>query len=175
MTRRRRRVARCDNAPVNITQTLLPGVGMRYDMTTTRGVPLSIVVHREGQADVCVLSRDDPDSVRVQLSLDEDEVDALAELLGAARIAEGMLDVTREIPGLHSARLSIDPGSPFAGHPLGSTKARTLTGCSIVAIVREHEVLAAPGPSEPLAVGDSLVVVGSPAGIEQLRVRLQPA
>lgn len=159
---------------MDITQTLLPGVGVRYDMTTTRGVPLSIVVHREGRADVCVLDRSDPDDVRVQLSLDEDEVDALAELLGAARIAEGMLDVTREIPGLESARLAIQEGSPFAGHPLGHTKARTLTGCSIVAIVRDEEVLAAPGPDEPLATGDTLVVVGSATGIEQLRVRLQP-
>ena len=56
---------------MEITQTLLPGVGMRYDMTTTRGVPLSLVVHREGQADLCVLSRDDPDDVRLALSLDD--------------------------------------------------------------------------------------------------------
>lgn len=159
---------------MEITQTLLPGVGMRYDMTTTRGVPLSLVVHREGQADLCVLDRQDPDDVRLSLSLDEDEVDALVELLGAARIAEGMLDVTREIPGLHSARLTIEPGSPFAGHPLGHTKARTLTGCSIVAIVRDDDVIAAPGPEAPLAAGDSLVVVGSATGIDQLRVRLQP-
>ncbi|MCR8671259.1 cation:proton antiporter regulatory subunit [Agrococcus sp. HG114] len=160
---------------MQITQTLLPGVGVRYDMTTAKGVPLSVVVHREGQADLFVRRPDDPDAVRLALSLDEDEVDALAELLGAARIAEGMLDVTREIPGLESARIAIEPGSPFAGHPLGSTKARTLTGCSIVAIVREDDVLAAPGPAEPLAEGDQLVVVGSATGIEQLRVRLQPA
>jgi len=158
---------------VEITQTLLPGVGMRYDMTTTRGVPLSIVVHREGQAEVCVLGRDDPDDVRVALSLDEDEVDALAELLGAARIADGMLDVTREIPGLESARLSIEPGSAFAGHPLGSTKARTLTGCSIVAIVRGDDVIAAPTPADTLLVDDSLVAIGSSEGLAALRERLQ--
>lgn len=160
---------------MEITQTLLPGIGVRYDMTTTKGVPLSVVVHREGQADLCVRGRDDPDDVQLALSLNEDEVDAVAELLGAARIADGMLDVTREIPGLESARLAVEPGSPFAGQPLGSTKARTLTGCSIVAIVREHEVLAAPGPLEPLAAGDTLVVVGSATGIDQLRIRLQPA
>lgn len=165
----------CHNAQVEITQTLLPGIGVRYDMTTVKGVPLSVVVHREGQADLYVRGKEDPDDVRLALALDEDEVDALAELLGAARIADGMLDVTREIPGLESARLSIEPGSPFAGHPLGSTKARTLTGCSIVAIVREDEVLAAPGPEDALAAGDTLVVVGSASGIGQLRVRLQPA
>ena len=97
----------CDSAPVQITQTLLPGVGMRYDMMTAKGVPVSIVVHRDGQADLGVLDRQDPDDVRFEVSLTEDEVDAVAGLLGAARIADGMLDVTREIPGLASARLSI--------------------------------------------------------------------
>lgn len=159
---------------MKLTQTLLPGVGVRYDMTTAKGVPLSLVVHREGDADLCVLGREDPDDVRLDLSLNEDEVAALGELLGAARIADGMLDVTREIPGLESARLVIEPGSAFAGQPLGSTKARTLTGCSIVAVVRENDVIAAPGPEQPLSAGDVIVVVGSATGIEQLRVRLQP-
>ncbi|WP_405218965.1 cation:proton antiporter regulatory subunit [Agrococcus sp. Ld7] len=160
---------------MEITQTMLPGVGMRYDMTTVKGVPLSLVVHREGHADVYVLGAEDPDEVRFGLSLNEHEVDALAELLGAARIAEGMLDVTRHVPGLDSARLVVEPGSPFAAQPLGSTKARTLTGCSIVAIVRGDDVIAAPGPEEPLSAGDALVVTGSSAGIDQLRTRLQPA
>ena len=141
---------------MEITQTLLPGVGMRYDMTTARGVPLSVVVHREGQADLHVRDRDDPDDVRFSLALGEDEVDSLAEVLGAARIA------------LHA-------GSPYAGHPLGATKARTLTGCSIVAVVRDDDVIAAPGPDTRLEAGDSLVAVGSAAGLDQLRVRLQPS
>ncbi|HET8866813.1 MAG TPA: TrkA C-terminal domain-containing protein [Agrococcus sp.] len=160
---------------MEITQTLLPGVGMRYDMTTARGVPLSVVVHREGQADLHVRDRDDPDDVRFSLALGEDEVDALAEVLGAARIAEGLLDVTREIPGLESARIALHAGSPYAGHPLGATKARTLTGCSIVAVVRDDDVIAAPGPDTRLEAGDSLVAVGSAAGLDQLRVRLQPS
>ncbi|WP_347755543.1 cation:proton antiporter regulatory subunit [Agrococcus sp. ProA11] len=160
---------------MEITQTMLPGVGMRYDMTTVKGVPLSLVVHRDGHADVFVLGAEDPDEVRFSLSLNEREVDALAELLGAARIAEGMLDVTREIPGLDSARLAIEPGSPFDGETLSSTKARTLTGCSIVAIVRGDDVIAAPGPDQPLAAGDVLVVTGSATGIDQLRARLQSA
>lgn len=157
---------------MEITQTLLPGIGVRYDLTTRRGVPLSIVVHRDGQADLCVLGRDDPDDVRLELALADDEVDALADVLGAPRIAEGMLDFTREIPGLESARFRLEEGSAYAGRPLGATKARTRTGCSIVAIARADDVIAAPGPDDQLLGGDILVAIGSQEGLAQLRERL---
>ena len=49
--------------------------------------------------------------------------------------------------------------------PLGDTRARTRTGASIVAIVRDEEVLASPGPAEMLHADDVLVVVGTEAGI----------
>lgn len=158
---------------VNITQTLLPGVGVRYDMTTRKGVPVSVVVHREGPADLCVSSKDDPDDVRVALTLAEDEIDALTDVLGAHRITESMADLTREIPGLESARLSIEERTPFVGKPLGDTRARTLTGCSIVAIVRSDDVIAAPTPEDILHADDVLVAIGSKEGLDQLRRHLR--
>ncbi|MFC7431509.1 MULTISPECIES: cation:proton antiporter regulatory subunit [unclassified Agrococcus] len=157
---------------MDITQTLLPGVGVRYDMTTRKGVPVSVVVHREGPADLCVSSKHDPDDVRLALHLDEEEIDALTDVLGAHRITQSMADVTRAIPGLETARLLVDAGSPFVGRPLGDTRARTLTGCSIVAVVRADDVIAAPTPAEPLLAGDSLVAIGSAQGLAQLRARL---
>lgn len=157
---------------MEIIQTLLPGVGVRYDMTTRKGAPLSIVMHREGTADLCVLGSDDPDRVELELTLEQDEIDALSDVLGAHRITEGMLDLSREIPGLESARIQVAQGSPFADRPLGDTQARTLTGCSIVAIVRGDDVVAAPTPADGLEAGDSLVAIGSRDGLEQLRTRL---
>ena len=57
------------------------------------------------------------------------------------------------------------------GHPLGDTHARTRTGASIVAIVRNEEVLASPGPAERLYARDVLIVIGTRdgiAGVEQI-------
>lgn len=158
---------------MDITQTLLPGVGVRYDMTTRKGVPVSVVVHREGPADLCVSSKHDPDDVRLALHLDEEEIDALTDVLGAHRITQSMADVTKAIPGLETERLLIEAGTPFVARPLGDTRARTLTGCSIVAIVRADDVIAAPTPSDLLQAGDSLVAIGSKEGLDQLRTRLQ--
>jgi TrkA domain protein len=55
--------------------------------------------------------------------------------------------------------------------PLGETRARTRTGASIVAIVRDEDVLASPGPAETLRAGDVLIVIGTEegiAGVEQI-------
>jgi TrkA domain protein len=58
--------------------------------------------------------------------------------------------------------------SPYVGRALGDTKARTRTRCSIVAIVRETEVLPAPGPADLLRSGDTLVAVGTRDGLDHL-------
>ena len=89
--------------------------------------------------------------------------------MGAPRIAERFADLTREIPGLASATVDIADGSRFDGAPLGDTRARTLTGASVVAIVRGENVIASPVPAEVLRGGDALVVVGTDAGIDGVR------
>ena len=97
--------------------------------------------------------------------LTEDEAEALAQILGAPRIVEGFADLSREVPGLDAGRVEIRSGSSFVNRPLGDTKARTRTGASIVAIVRDEEVLASPGPAETLRAHDILVVIGTEKGI----------
>jgi TrkA domain protein len=57
------------------------------------------------------------------------------------------------------------PNSPFVDRLLGATRARTRTGASIVAIVREDQIFASPGPTEILSTGDVLVVIGTEDGI----------
>jgi TrkA domain protein len=104
--------------------------------------------------------------------LTPEEADAVAEVLGAPRLTQRFADLSREVPGLQSGRFPVPPGSPFAGRPLGDTRARTLTGCSIVAIVRDTDVVPSPGPQDLLQPGDVLVAIGSGPGLQQLGQRL---
>ena len=110
-------------------------------------------------------SRDDPDEARPVFRLAEAEAEALAQILGAPRIAERFADLTREVPGLHAGQVEVAADSPYAGRPLGETRARTRTGASIVAVVREDRVLASPAPDEVLHGADVLVVIGTDDGI----------
>ncbi len=166
----------CDDAGVDLEETLLPGVGVRYRMRTHAGELLGIVVRREGSAEIAVYDQRDPDRARSVLRLQPEEVDAVAEVLGVPRLTQRFADLSREVPGLESGRFPIGVGSRFADRPLGETRARTLTGCSIVAIVRGTDVVPSPGPADTLRPGDVLVAIGSARGLEQLERRLgEPA
>ncbi len=160
---------------VDLEETLLPGVGIRYELKTRSGELLGVVVSREGTAEISVDDRRDPDRAIGMLHLDPEEAEALAEVLGAPRLTQRFADLSREVPGLKSARFPIQPGSPFDGRTLGDTRARTLTGCSIVAIVRDADVVPSPAPGDQLRAGDVLVVIGSDTGLAQLDRRLSGA
>ena len=73
-----------------------------------------------------------------------------------------------QVDGLSTSQIPVRADSPYAGRPLGATRARTLTRCSIVAVVRAGGVVPAPGPDDVLSVGDSLVAIGTVRGLEML-------
>jgi TrkA domain protein len=160
---------------MDLEETLLPGVGVRYQLETRSGQVLGIVVQREGGAEIAVYDRRDPDRARGMFRLEPEEVDALAEVLGAPRLTQRFADLSKEVPGLESARITVGARSPYAGRTLGDTRARTLTGCSIVAIVRGADVVPSPEPSDPLQAGDVLVAIGSATGLAQLDRRISGA
>lgn len=63
--------------------------------------------------------------------------------------------------------VSADPTTPLPGHSIGELAIRHRTGASILAMVRDDEVLPNPGPAERILVGDMLVVVGTPEQVER--------
>jgi TrkA domain protein len=150
---------------VDVKEVRLPSIGRRYEFTSHEGDRIGIVARRSGDFEIVLYAREDPDQARPVFRLTDDEAEAVAQILGAPRIAERFTELTREVPGLDVGRVHIRPGSPFVDHPLGDTHTRTRTGASIVAIVRNEEVLASPGPAEILRARDVLVVIGTEDGI----------
>ena len=150
---------------MEVKEVLLPGVGLRYEFENHDGDRIGVVARRTGDFEVVLYAAADPDQARAVFRLTEEEADALAQILGAPRIVERFADLTKEVPGLDAGQVRILAGSGFVDRPLGETRARTRTGASIVAIVRDEQVLASPGPSEVLHAGDVLVVIGTEDGI----------
>ena len=147
---------------------------MRYEFTNHEGRRIGVVARRTGEFELVVYSKGDPDASQLLVRLSSPEADALAEILGAPRMAERFADLTKEVPGLVAAQVRVAAGSPFADQPLGQTRARTKTGASIVAIVRGQDVVASPTPSEVLRADDILVVVGTRDGIAGVQRIVHP-
>ncbi|TGD88165.1 potassium transporter TrkA [Mycolicibacterium sp. CH28] len=154
---------------MEVKEVLLPGVGLRYEFDNADGNRIGVIARRSGDFEVVLYAAADPDQARPVFRLTDEEADALAQILGAPRMVERFADLTKEVPGLDAGQVEIIAASPFVDRPLGETKARTRTGASIVAIVRDEEVLASPGPDEVLHARDVLVVIGTEDGISNVR------
>lgn len=156
---------------MDVKEVLLPSIGVRYEFTSHDGDRIGIIARRSGDYEIVRYTRDDPDQAQPIFRLTDEEADGVAQILGAPRIAERFTELTREVLGIDTAQVDIRPGSPFVDRPLGDTQARTRTGASIVAIVRNDEVLPSPGPADILHARDVLVVIGTEegiAGVEQI-------
>ncbi|MEO3868007.1 cation:proton antiporter regulatory subunit [Nonomuraea sp. B12E4] len=146
---------------MEVEQTALPGIGLRHDFTTRKGQRVGVVSHRTGRRDLVIYDKDDPDRACQTVKLNDEEADALAELLGAPRIVARLNALHQQVEGLVSVQLPIPEGSPYSDRPMGEARVRTRTSASIVAVVRGGRVFASPGPEFVFAAGDVVVVVGS--------------
>ncbi len=158
---------------MEVTETLLPGVGMRYELTTRSEQHIAIVVYRDGNSEIVEYTKEDPDASTTLLELDQAEADTVAEILGAPRFARKLADLTREIPGLHTEPVRLPSTSVYVGKTLGETHCRTLTGASIVAIVRGDQVISSPEPDQVLLAGDTLIVIGTSAGMQKVHALME--
>lgn len=153
---------------VRIEETPLPGIGVRHDFATASGRRLGVVSHRGGQRDVVLYDREDPDACSESVALTTEEADALAEVLGTPWLVQRLAAIHEQVAALVTSELRIPTGSRFDGVPLGATQARTRTGVSIVAVVRDGAAVPSPGPAFQFLGEDTLIVVGTSEGIAAL-------
>lgn len=153
---------------MEIEQTALPGIGLRHLFGTSSGRRIGVVSYRTGRRDLVIYDADDPDQAGAVVVLNDDEADALAELLGAPRIVRRLDELHHQVEGLVSEKLPIPAGSPYAGRPMGDARVRSRTGASIVAVVRGARIVSSPGPEFTLDAGDVIVVVGSEESVQEV-------
>ena len=72
-----------------VRSTALPGVGDRHEFSTADGKQLGVVRHRDGDRELLVFSREDPDACAVSLRLRGEDARLLALLLGEGPTGSG--------------------------------------------------------------------------------------
>ncbi len=153
---------------VRIERVDLPGIGVRNDVITSSGRRVSIVALRSGEREVALFDADDPDACTSSIPLNDEEAAALAEVLGASLSLNRVSGLGKRDMGLFTEEITLPTGSGYVGRPMGDTKARTLTSCSIVAIGRGDTVIASPSPDVIFEPGDVIVAVGTRKGLDAL-------
>ncbi|MGW0706423.1 cation:proton antiporter regulatory subunit [Streptomyces sp. NPDC002643] len=147
-----------------LSSTPLPGIGVRYDLSTRERRRLSVVAHRDGTRTLSAYRDDDPDACSMSVHLSAGEAAAVVDALMPDHHSPTLLSTTEL--GLVAERIELASSSYWNGRVLGDTRMRTETGASIVAVLRRAEAIPSPAPDFRLAGGDTLIVIGTREGVE---------
>jgi len=156
----------------DVTETQLPGVGVRHDFTTRSGDRLGAIVHRTGHRDLLVYDREDPDECGLVLRLDEDDARTLSDMLGASHVTEEVARL-QSISGLTIDWIPVTAGSACSTASLADLGAAAEPGATVVAVIRGDETIPSPPEEFVLQVGDTAVAVGTAGGVKHLFELLQ--
>ncbi|MEM7273296.1 MAG: cation:proton antiporter regulatory subunit [Actinomycetota bacterium] len=156
-----------------VSETKLPGVGVRHEFTTEIGERLGVLVHHDGRRELLVYDRADPDACSSVIDLTHDDSRTLSELLGASQVVEEVSRVQHEIEGLAIEWIHVPAGGQAAGRSIGDGEYRTRTGASVVALIRGDTPIPAPGPERVLEADDTVVAVGTAEGLDALQELLR--
>jgi TrkA domain protein len=150
---------------VEIEETRLPGVGLRHDLAMSDGQHVGVVSKVNGDRELVLYDRVDPDASRAVLQLTAEEATAVAELLGAPSIVERLARLREQVEGIATEGIMLPPDSPYVGRALGDAQIRTRTGASVVAVARHGAVHPSPKPDFRFEDGDNVIVVGTDDGV----------
>lgn len=151
---------------MEVFETRLPGIGIRYEFTSSNNDHLGVLVRRDGRRDLVLYDRDDPDSSSMSLVLNAEETAVLVEMLGGSKVTERVGDLRHEVEGLSIEWVTMPASGGLTGHTIGDGSIRTATGASVVAVIRGDTSVPGPGPTFMLEPGDVALVTGSVEGVQ---------
>jgi TrkA domain protein len=156
--------------PVDLRESRLPGVGVKYTFLTAAGGRVSVIMHNDGQREVYFYRRRDDDEPTVVIELHDDEARQLGAILGGAYERPKIVEELELALGeLHIEWVPVPDTSPAIGRSLADAKFRAQTGVTIIAILREPEPVSGAQPHDVIQQGDTLVAVGKAGQFSQFR------
>jgi TrkA domain protein len=159
--------------PVDLRETRLPGVGVKYAFRTAQGGRVAVIMHNDGQREIYFYRRGDDEEPTAVIELHDDEARQLGAIVGGAyerpKIVE---DLELALGELHIEWVPVPDTSPAIGRSLADAKFRAQTGVTIIAILREPEPVSGAQPHDVIQQGDTLVAVGKAGQFRDFRRRL---
>jgi len=147
--------------PVELIETRLPGIGVKYGFRMSEGGRLAVVLHNDGTREIYFFRHEADDEPFAVIRLDDDEARQLGAVIGGAyerpKIVE---DIEMALGELTIEWVPVPDDSPLIGKTLAECGFRAKTGITVIAMLREPEPVAGAQPSDIVQQGDTLVTVG---------------
>ncbi len=145
---------------VDLRETRLPGIGVKYTLPLDGGGRLAVILHNDGQREIYWFRRADEEP-RAVIRLDDDEARQLGAILGGAyerpRIVE---ELEMALGELLIEWVPVPDTSPWIGKTLAESGFRAKVGITVIAILRDPEPISGARPEDMIQRGDTLVTVG---------------
>ena len=156
--------------PVDLRETRLPGVGVKYAFDTAQGGRLSVIMHNDGQREIYFYRRGDDDEPTAVIELHDDEARQLGAVIGGAYERPKIVEELEIALGeLQIEWIPVPDSSPAIGRTLADCRLRARTGVTVIAILREPEPVSGAQPEDTIQKGDTLVAVGKAGQFAQFR------
>ncbi len=156
--------------PVDLRETRLPGVGVKYAFRTAQGGRLSVILHNDGQREIYYYRRANDEEPTAVIELHDDEARQLGAVIGGAyerpRIVE---ELEMALGELQIEWIDVPDSSPAIGKTLAECGLRAKTGVTVIAILREPEPVSGAQPEDIIQKGDTLVAVGKAGQFAEFR------
>ncbi len=147
--------------PIELRETRLPGIGVKYGFRLTSGGRISLIFHNDGKRELYWFRRADDEDPKAVITLDDDEARQLGAVLGGAyerpKIVE---DLELALGELLIEWIPVPDTSPWIGKTLAEAGFRAKAGITVIAILREPEPVTGALPTDVIQKGDTLVTVG---------------
>jgi TrkA domain protein len=147
--------------PLELKETRLPGVGVKWSMTLASGTRITVIQHNDGDREIYVHRRAGDEDPAAVVELHDDEARQLGAVLGGAyerpKIVE---DLEMALGEFQIEWIKVPQGSWVNGRTLSDVAFRRRTGVTVIAILRESETIAGAQPDDVILDGDTIVVVG---------------
>jgi len=146
--------------PVDLRETRLPGVGVKYTIRTAQGERLAVIQHNEGQREIYFFRRANDEEPTAVIELHDDEARQLGAIIGGAYERPKVVEELEMALGeLHIEWIPVPDDSPAIGRTLAECRLRARTGVTVIAILREPEPVSGAQPQDLVQRGDTLVTV----------------
>jgi TrkA domain protein len=146
--------------PVDLQETRMPGVGVKYTLRLDDGGRLAVIQHNDGRRELYWFRHAQDDEPRAVIRLDDDEARQLGAVIGGAyerpKIVE---DLEMALGELTIEWVPVPDTSPWIGKTLADAAFRARTGVTVIAILREPEPVSGAQPHDVVQRGDTLVTV----------------
>ncbi|HEY7732477.1 MAG TPA: cation:proton antiporter regulatory subunit [Gaiellaceae bacterium] len=147
--------------PVDLRETRLPGVGVKFTLRLESGGRLAIIQHNDGDRELYVYARSRDDEPAAVIRLDDEEARQVGAVIGGAYERPKIVDELEMALGeLLIEWVKVPDDSPAIGRSLADCGFRAKTGITIIAILRESETVSGAQPDDVILAGDTLVTVG---------------